>query len=237
MLSKAAKAVKNPSLAYKHIECILIQRWYLLNYDYTEAYRRMMAYRLDRFGPEQAVGGFDNNIGLLQFEFLKEHGLEPHHDLLDVGCGTLRGGEHYIKYLEEGDYVGMDISEEALQAGIDRLESLINAKNPTLLVNDDLQFDDDRLNGPFEFAIAQSVFTHLPLEQIDECLANIGKVVDGMFYATFFDRKMSSPKDFGYKHETLTDLASNHGHSASVLPKDEYPHPKGQRMLEIDINE
>ncbi|MBA2614534.1 MAG: hypothetical protein H0U90_01940, partial [Actinobacteria bacterium] len=47
-------------------------------------------------------------VGDLQFEYLKERGLEPEHYLLDVGCGPLRGGIRFIQYLETGHYYGVE---------------------------------------------------------------------------------------------------------------------------------
>lgn len=40
----------------------------------------------------ELVGGMWDEIGTLQFVFLRDHGLEPSQRLLDVGCGALRGG-------------------------------------------------------------------------------------------------------------------------------------------------
>ena len=36
-----------------------------------------------------------------QIAFLREHGLLPAHVLVDLGCGTLRGGIPIIAYLDE----------------------------------------------------------------------------------------------------------------------------------------
>ncbi len=55
--------------------------------------------------------------GLLQFEFLVAQGLEPGHSLLDVGCGPLRAGVHFVEFLEPGHYYGIDINETLLDAG------------------------------------------------------------------------------------------------------------------------
>ena len=196
-----------------------------------------MRYRINHFGPEQAVGGFDKGIGRLQFEFLRDKGLAPTDSLLDVGCGSLRGGEYYIDYLNAGNYTGMDISAEAIEAGINRIEGLVEEKNPSFVVNDDLKFKDDGLKESYDYAIAQSVFTHLPSEEIDECLGNIGKAVDGRFYATFFDGPKSSPKDFGYDPDTLVDMAEKHGHSAELIAEDDFHHPRGQRIMEFTIHQ
>jgi hypothetical protein len=38
-------------------------------------------------------------MGKLQLDYLVERGLKPEHNLLDVGCGPLRAGIHFIEYL------------------------------------------------------------------------------------------------------------------------------------------
>ena len=35
-------------------------------------------------------------------------GLQPSDKFVDVGCGALRGGRHFIEYLENGNYYGLD---------------------------------------------------------------------------------------------------------------------------------
>ena len=46
------------------------------------------------------IGGKWEEIGRLQYDFLREQGLQPQDKLLDIGCGCLRGGIHFIDYLE-----------------------------------------------------------------------------------------------------------------------------------------
>src|SRR5277367_14092 len=58
----------------------------------------------------QFVGGMWDEIGALQFEFLKKEGLLPRHCLIDIGCGCMRGGVHFAQYLDKGKYHGIDIN-------------------------------------------------------------------------------------------------------------------------------
>jgi len=133
------------------------------------------------------IGGMWEEVGQLQFNFLKENGLLPSHKLLDVGCGSLRGGVHYIKYLAPNNYYGLDINSSLIEAGNIEVETenLLD-KNPTLLVNNKFEFF--RFEQQFDFAIAQSVFTHLPINHILRCLNEINKVLKtgGVFFSTFF---------------------------------------------------
>ena len=44
----------------------------------------------------EQVGGLWDEIGALQIDFLRAQGLRPGDTLLDVGCGCLRGGVHFV---------------------------------------------------------------------------------------------------------------------------------------------
>jgi len=117
--------------------------------------------------------------------------LKPEHYLLDVGCGSLRGGLYFIKFLKKGHYFGIDKNSEFLDGGkIELYESHLLNKNAVLRLMEN--FDFKKLNQTFDYAIAQSLFTHLGEDKIKLCLKNIEKVLkkDGKFYATFFE---SSP--------------------------------------------
>ncbi|GAI30726.1 unnamed protein product, partial [marine sediment metagenome] len=132
---------------------------------------------------------FWEEMGKLQFDFLVARGLKPEHYFLDVGCGSLRGGVHFIHYLEQGHYFGIDKNKEYLDAGrnIELVRyKLRNKKSILVQMNN---FDFQSLNAKFDYALAQSVFTHLPLNNIIRAIINIEKVLveGGQFYATFFE--------------------------------------------------
>jgi len=135
------------------------------------------------------VGGLWDEIGRLQFEFLVGQGLRPEHYLLDIGCGSLRGGVHFIAYLEPGHYYGVDKSQELLEAGrrIELPRYGLVERAPLLVEMED--FDFATLGRVFEYALAHSLFTHLPLNSIVRCVMNIDRVLvpGGRFYATFFE--------------------------------------------------
>ncbi len=132
---------------------------------------------------------FWEELGRLQLDYLVEQGLEPCHYLLDVGCGPLRAGVHFIGYLEPGHYAGIDKRgdnlERARKVELPRLG--LEAKQPLLLVDGDFAFR--KLGQTFDYAIAQSVFTHLPLNTIMRCLVEMAQVLrpGGKFYATIYE--------------------------------------------------
>ena len=132
------------------------------------------------------VGGLWDEMGQIQIDFLIDHGLEPSSYFLDFGCGVMRAGRHIVRYLDEGHYCGVDIDESMIIGGAAQLtEDKLSSKNARLRVSREIDVD---FGNPFDFAIAQSVFTHLPINTIWHCLSNISEVLapDGVFYATFF---------------------------------------------------
>ena len=69
-----------------------------------------------------------------QIRFLLSVGLQPNHYLLDVGCGTLRGGVPLIAYLENKHYYGVDIRKNVLKEAAQELkEHNLTQKKPILI--------------------------------------------------------------------------------------------------------
>ena len=131
-------------------------------------------------------GGLWHEIGQLQFQLMVDEGLTPRHRLLDIGCGSMRGGVHFIRHLDAGHYVGVDVNAELLEAGRGEIaQAGLEEKRPMLVHRGDFEFRD---LGVFDFAIAQSLFTHLPFNSIVRCLARTAEVLrpGGRLLATFF---------------------------------------------------
>lgn len=197
--------------------------------DYLADYRRHTDARVRR-DPKSAIGGMWDEIGKLQIDFLVSEGLKPSHTLLDIGSGTLRGGRHFIRYLNEGNYTGTEMSGEAIEAARKLVErEALSDKHPTLIHVSDGNLRFDGL-PTFDFVLAQSVFTHLPKPLIEECFANIGKIM-GRFYFTFLDPRLhtDTAKDFAYPFDYFAELGERNGLAVENV-SGRYPHPRGQKM-------
>lgn len=137
------------------------------------------------------IGGGDGMwepIGRLQFEYLVGAGLQAHHTFLDVGCGSLRAGLFLIPYLNPAHYFGIDISPSILGAGKQELALAGLAERvPDENLRVTATFDVGGM-PLFDFGIAQSVFTHTPIEALDECLRHLRPQFKdtGRFLASFF---------------------------------------------------
>ena len=198
------------------------------------------------------VGGLWDEIGRLQLDFLVANGLARSSKLIDVGCGCLRGGTQFISYLDDNLYFGIDSHLTLLDAGYDiELRALGLGKKlqrSNLVCNSEFNFD--AFSTKFDFAIAQSLFTHMPLNQIKLCLSRLAMKMNpgGKFFATFFlvgeEHPFGEPStrtggvtSFDAKdpyHYRFSDLAHLcHGLPWKANLHGEWGHPRGQHMVEF----
>lgn len=170
-------------------------------------------------------------LGRMQFDYLVSHGLSPSDQLLEIGCGNLRAGHHFIRYLEPGHYHGVDISPDILLAAQQTLtDQGLQAKVPYLTLVSDLRLAHLPA-ARFRFVHAHSVFSHSPLEIIDECFAHIARVlVPGGLFDFTYNRTDGTEhhvlhEDFYYRPATLIALAAEHGLTGTVMDDwEQLPH-------------
>ncbi|HXU44243.1 MAG TPA: class I SAM-dependent methyltransferase [Thermoanaerobaculia bacterium] len=166
----------------------------------------------------ELVGGLWDEMGRLQLDYLIAEGLRPEMRLLDVGCGCLRGGLWFIPYLEPGHYYGIDVNAALLDVGYDlELQRAgLGERLPRANLLATGSFEASRFGVPFDFALAQSVFTHLPANFIRRCLIEVARAMPpgGRFYATFFECPADRPDALELRHEP--------GGIASYLDSDPY---------------
>ncbi len=198
------------------------------------------------------VGGLWDEIGRLQLEFMIGAGLAPTHRLLDIGCGCLRGGLHFVRYLEPGRYFGTDLNASLLDAGYGEIRDAgLEARLPPANLVQDAEFAFAGLSPPFDFAIAFSLFTHLPFNAIRVCVERVAPLMraGGTLYATYFEVPEGEPTWRESTHEpggivtrATSDPyhyhVSDFMHAARGLPWQlrvvgAFGHPRDQRMLAL----
>lgn len=112
---------------------------------------------------DEKPGLFDGRDRSVQLRLLcDDFGMRPEHRYLDYGCATVAAGQHAIRFLEAGNYVGMDVSASAIAIGRKRIEGTdLKDKRPQLFHVEDGRFPETEFE-PFDYAAAFSVFTHCP---------------------------------------------------------------------------
>jgi len=94
-------------------------------------------------------------------------------------------------------------------------------------------------DAAFDVVHAHSVFSHTPLDVIEDCFAHIGRVMkpDAFFDFTFY---RAEGKDYGrlreefrYRIETLTAAAERHGFHAQFMEDWEGRHVQSKMRLTL----
>jgi hypothetical protein len=191
-------------------------------------------------GHRKYIGGAWEEIGKLQFDFLVAQGMLPTHYLLDIACGSFRLGVKAIPYLEQGHYLGIEKEKSLIDAGVSKEIGPRNMaeKRPELLVSS--QFEFERFSKRPDYAIAQSLFTHLTPELIDLCFKKLRPVMkeNTRFFATYFLKspgfknptKSHDHGFFAYSEEEMMGFGTSNGFDATYIG--DWNHPRKQVIVE-----
>jgi len=217
----------------------------------NDYHRELNPEEIERGEHRDFVGGMWDEIGRLQFDFMVARGLKRDMRLLDIGCGSFRGGIHFVRYLKSGNYFGIDGNHSLIASGYEKemIPSGLAEKLPpeNLLVDADFAFS--RFATTFHAALAVSVFTHLPLNHIRLCLINLSKCMapGARFFATIFQCPEGRPVEdplthtpggittFSARdpyHYRVSDMARCTGDLPWTLQAiGDWGHPRAQRMI------
>ncbi len=205
----------------------------------SKTYGKMVSVRAKYDSPENATGMKKEEFykyALEQKNFALEVGLQHNNNVLEIGCGYLRLGEFLIEYLKKGNYYGCDISENIIKFSLEKIKKKnMQYKNPTIWQIKDLKFSNLKPNF-FDCAFAHSVFTHIPLNEIDEIMLAMKRLLKpgGCFYASFYIgnkytiKKLFSDVSYHYPITEIANMCSKYNLKIKTVP-----YPGNQTMIEI----
>ena len=172
-------------------------------------------------------------IAAMAFNLLTTLGLRQHHSLLDLGCGSLRIGRLLIPYLNREKYFGVEPNKWLVDEGIKRElgETLVQIKRPTFFFSDSPD-TIAQAETAFDFALAQSIFSHCGLDLIKGWLSAISHSLapGGALVATFLIGEEDSsrtgwiyPECVNYRPATLERAAEEMNLRFEIL---DWKHPR-----------
>lgn len=171
-------------------------------------------------------------IAAMTFCLLTTIGLRQHHRMLDIGCGSLRLGRLFIPYLNVGNYTGIEPNAWLVDEGV-RNEvgaSQIRLKRPNFVTGENAEMLHGK--GPFDYAVAQSVFSHCSLQLIRGWLCGLAPLLTpgGTLLATYLPSNSDAdvagwvyPDCVCYQESTMRNLAQEAG--LRFIPLD-WKHPR-----------
>jgi len=156
----------------------------------------------------------------MQFSLMTLLGLRQDHTLLDIGCGSLRAGKLFLVYLLPERYFGIEPEEWLVQEGIDREvgRELAARKKPQFAYSN--QFPCASFGVQFDFLLAQSIFSHASVSQIERCFAEARAAMKptSIFAASFVEGDEDYagsdwvyPETIRYRASTIEQLARKAG--------------------------
>jgi SAM-dependent methyltransferase len=170
-------------------------------------------------------------VAAMSFNLLTCLGLRQQHRLLDVGCGSLRLGRLFIPYLNAGCYTGIEPNRWLIDEGVRREigADLVRIKQPRFVIAADASAlaAADR----FDFAVAQSIFSHAGADLVEQWLAAIAAHLapSGALAATFLigdepaKRGWVYPSCVYYKVDAMEAAARRAGLRFQML---DWKHPR-----------
>jgi cyclopropane fatty-acyl-phospholipid synthase-like methyltransferase len=172
-------------------------------------------------------------IAAMTFNLLTTLGLRQQHTLLDIGCGSLRIGRLLIPYLNRGKYFGIEPAEWLVAEGIEHElgKAVVQTKRPTFLFTDSPRAIVEA-NTSFDFAVAQSIFSHCGLDLIKGWLSAVSRSLaqGGALVATFLPGEEDSPHTgwiypecVNYRRATLERAAADVNLRFQIL---DWKHPR-----------
>jgi SAM-dependent methyltransferase len=137
-------------------------------------------------------------VGRDCFITLLENGLRPDHKLLDLGCGALRLGYWFVRFLDAGNYCGIEPVAKMLEPGklYSLGEELIAAKRPRFSNNAECEFGSFGVR--FDFVVARSILTHTTPGMLRKILSEFSRhaAPGGKFIASYWRKGDPIPKQF-----------------------------------------
>jgi cyclopropane fatty-acyl-phospholipid synthase-like methyltransferase len=172
-------------------------------------------------------------VAAMSLGLLTTLGLRQQHQVLDIGCGSLRVGRLLIPYLNPGGYTGLEPNEWLVNDGIANEigEDQIRIKQPTFVFAESaagLIAEGRR----YDFMLAQSIFSHTGPDLLDRWLAEAAQLLtaSGALVATFIpgdadtDRRgWIYPDCVAFQSATIQAFGSRHG--LDFVPLD-WRHPR-----------
>ncbi|MEO8976152.1 MAG: class I SAM-dependent methyltransferase [Casimicrobiaceae bacterium] len=104
------------------------------------------------------TAGWDRR-GAFQLALLRHLGLSPQSSVLDVGCGPLRAGIHFLRFLAPGRYRGIDFNPSFVESAqqVMRQQGFAAQRARVSVLTD---FDLRGLHERFDFVLCFSVLNH-----------------------------------------------------------------------------
>ncbi len=193
---------------------------------------------LDEDDIHELVGGRSDVLGPWQVAWLVQHGMSVDSVVLDLGCGTLRGGMPIMAHLRRGHYTGVEPLAALLDLGRRLLvRHGLTGHEPRLHTLE--EWDGVGVTRAFDYVLTQSVLNHLDADAIGTTIDRVRAALapDGRWLTTVALSETVEGVAFGEPHpwrdgeswkavmnpRWFTQQCHARGLTVAVMPDIEHP--------------
>lgn len=130
---------------------------------------------MSTYAEAQTYVGTNESSGHFQFDVLRLEGCKPESKVLEIGCGCLHAAVPLVKYLDIGNYVGIEPNQWLIQSTPDTVQKLMRERRAKFLSV--IDFDATDMGEKFDFILSHSVLSHCADHQADQFLSNSAAVL------------------------------------------------------------
>jgi SAM-dependent methyltransferase len=131
--------------------------------------------------------------------YLRRFGMQAHDRLVDYGCGSLRVGAHFIRYLQHDRYFGLDVTMDFIELGIAEIgDELIREKRPRFGPLEEGPIGEAADFAP-DWVIATACAFQIHPDDKPEFFGNIKRIAHRPGCTVCFDAKVA-PEHFRYRN-------------------------------------
>lgn len=123
---------------------------------------------MNSYAEAQAYVGTTEASGHFQFDLLRLEGCSPDSKVLEVGCGCLHAAVPLVRYLNPGNYVGIEPNRWLIESVPDGVKHLMQERGARFLAVSN--FDASESGETFDFILSHSVLSHCSFSQADQFL-------------------------------------------------------------------
>lgn len=196
---------------------------------FEEYYVARVLESIERGAPHPTLGGnlrsgpFEE-AGRDVFEFLRGEGLQPSDICVDYGCGSLRVGQHLMRYLDPGNYWGLDVTDRFIAMGRELVgeETLRRAKPHLHRITPEVRARVADANP--DVLLANAVLPHVRPVGLDRLLRLIASVMGPSTRAYIGARlaqrvEQTGNRSWRYSEDRLRQGLDRAGLEARIVPR------------------
>ena len=117
-------------------------------------------------------------------------GLHPEMRVIDYGCGSLRLGLHFIRFLAKGNYFGLDITTDFITPGKQRLNEIMGSDWVAEIGTIEERFEDAVEHGA-DLVFSSNVAYHVHPEECQDYFERLTKLAGKPGSILVFDTRIA----------------------------------------------